>query len=182
MSTLVTTTAQIGTIKDATGNATAMTIDSTGRVSQPNKPAFHVFRNTASGGAGVNGVVAWNNAKINVGTMTNLSTGITTIPVTGLYHLYFHALGTNSSGGGQADDLHIRIETSPAGGGSYTSHMIGLGDHSTIGSSGGYISVSAAVTLSLSATDLVRFNVTYGYIYIDNTNNPYSYAGGFFLG
>ena len=31
MSTLVTTTAQIGTIKDAAGNATAMTIDSGGR-------------------------------------------------------------------------------------------------------------------------------------------------------
>ena len=31
MSTLITTTAQIGTIKDAAGNANAMTIDSGGR-------------------------------------------------------------------------------------------------------------------------------------------------------
>ena len=34
MSTLVTTTAQIGTIKDAGGNATSMTIDSSGVISQ----------------------------------------------------------------------------------------------------------------------------------------------------
>ena len=174
-------TLKVNTIQH-TGGTTGMTIDSSGRILQPNKPAFHVYRDTGGGGGAVSGVVAWNSAKINVGTMTNLSTGITTIPVTGLYHLYFHGLGTNSSGGAMSDDLHLRIETSPAGGGSYTSHMIRLGDQSTIGSGGGYISVSAAVTLSLSATDLVRFNVTVGHIYIENTNNPYSYAGGFFLG
>ena len=175
-------TLKVGTIQDHANGNNALVIDSSGRVQQPQKPAFHVYRDTGGGGGGVTGVVAWNSAKVNVGTMTNLSTGITTIPVTGLYHLYFHGLGTNSSGGAMSDDLHLRIETSPAGGGSYTSHMIRLGDHSTIGSGGGYISVSAAVTLSLSATDLVRFNVTVGHIYIDNTNNPYSYAGGFFLG
>ena len=175
-------TLKVGTIQDHANGNNALVIDSSGRVQQPQKPAFHVYRNTGGGGGGVTGVVAWNQAKINVGTMTNLSDGITTIPVTGLYHLYFCGLGTNSSGGAMADDLHIRIESSPAGGGSYTSHMIGLGDHSTIGSSGGYIQVYASVTLSLNATDLVRFRVDNGYIYLDTTANPYSYAGGFFLG
>ena len=174
-------TLKVGTIQDHANSNNALVIDSSGRVQQPQKPAFHVYRTTGGGGGAVNGVVVWNQAKTNVGTMTDLSTGITTIPVTGLYHLYFHALGTNSSGGAMAGDLQIAIQTSPAGGGSYTSHMIALGDHSTIGSSGGYISVSAAVTLNLSATDLVRFNVTDGYLYIENTT-IYSYAGGFFLG
>ena len=41
MSTLITTTAQIGTIKDAGGNATAMTIASDGTVSFPNKVYFY---------------------------------------------------------------------------------------------------------------------------------------------
>ena len=36
MSTLVTTTAQIGTIKDAGGNANAMTINNAGNVTIPN--------------------------------------------------------------------------------------------------------------------------------------------------
>ncbi len=45
MSTLITNIAQIGTIKDAGGNATALTIDSAGRILQPTKPAFAVFQN-----------------------------------------------------------------------------------------------------------------------------------------
>ena len=40
MSTLVTTTAQIGTIKDSGGNATAISIDSSGRTTFPQKIAF----------------------------------------------------------------------------------------------------------------------------------------------
>ena len=40
MSTLITTTAQIGTIKDAGGNNTAMTIDSAGRIKAPQTPLF----------------------------------------------------------------------------------------------------------------------------------------------
>ena len=48
MSTLVTTTAQIGTIKDAGGNQTAMTIDSTGRVSRPVTPYIYMRGNNAA--------------------------------------------------------------------------------------------------------------------------------------
>ena len=45
MSTLITTTAQIGTIKDAGGNQTAMTIDTSGRVASPQTPCFYAYRN-----------------------------------------------------------------------------------------------------------------------------------------
>lgn len=48
MSTLITTTAQIGTIKDAGNNATAMTIDSAGRVLQPAKPAFRAEKRASN--------------------------------------------------------------------------------------------------------------------------------------
>ena len=46
MSTLITSTAQIGTIKDAAGNATAMSIDSSGRPSfaKAKTPSFHVYK------------------------------------------------------------------------------------------------------------------------------------------
>ena len=48
MSTLITTTAQIGTLKDAGGNNTAMTIDNTGHVAMPNtkKGIFQVYANS----------------------------------------------------------------------------------------------------------------------------------------
>ena len=48
MSTLITSTAQIGTIKDAGGNATAMTIDTSGRISSPQTPCFYAYRNGGS--------------------------------------------------------------------------------------------------------------------------------------
>jgi hypothetical protein len=48
MSTLITTTAQIGTIKDAGGNQTAMTIDSSGRVLMPEVPRFKSRITTAT--------------------------------------------------------------------------------------------------------------------------------------
>ena len=48
MSTLIANTVQSGTIKDAGGNTTAMTIDSSGRVLTPARPAFRVKTNNAS--------------------------------------------------------------------------------------------------------------------------------------
>ena len=43
MSTLITSTAQIGTIKDAGGSNTGMTINGTGHVLTPNRPAFRAY-------------------------------------------------------------------------------------------------------------------------------------------
>ena len=54
MSTLITTTAQIGTIKDAGGNATAMTIASSGDITMgghvlnPHTPMFKISGRTSS--------------------------------------------------------------------------------------------------------------------------------------
>ena len=163
------------------GGTSAMTIDSSGRVQFENKPAYHVYYSTGGGGSGLTGVIAWNSAKLNVGTICNLSTGIATIPVAGIYHLYFHGLGTNSSGGAMSDDIQIRIETSTDGGSNYTSHQIALGDHST-SSTAGYIAVSASVTLDLAQNTLVRNRVSAQYTYVENTANPYSYAGGYLIG
>tara|TARA_B100000035_G_scaffold261146_1_gene232182 strand:- start:349 stop:876 length:528 start_codon:yes stop_codon:yes gene_type:complete len=48
MSTLITSTAQIGTIKDAGGNHTAMTIDSSGRIASPQTPCFFAYMSGGS--------------------------------------------------------------------------------------------------------------------------------------
>ena len=53
MSTLITSTAQIGTIKDAAGNATAMTIDSSGRVATKLEAYGHFDLNHNSFSSGV---------------------------------------------------------------------------------------------------------------------------------
>ena len=163
-----------------TGGTTAMSVDSGGRVQFPNKPAYHVYRKTGGSSTGTTGVVAWNTAKVNVGTMCNLSTGIATIPVSGLYYLYFVGLSTNSGGGSMSGDMAIRIEISTDNGSSFTAQNVGFA-HAVSGAQG-YINVTACMTLDLSANTQVRNNVSGGYSYFDNSDQPYSYAGGYLIG
>ena len=171
-------TLKVNTIQH-TGGTTGMTIDSSGRILQPNKPAFHVYRKTGGGASGANGVVAWNTAKVNVGTMCNLSTGITTIPVSGIYYLYVSALSTSSSGGNMTNDMVIRIETSTDGNTFAAQHTAFA--HYVSGALG-FIQVTAHVTLDLTANSQVRNQITAGYSYIDNSDEPYTYAGGHLIG
>tara|TARA_Y100001938_G_C7796913_1_gene285241 strand:- start:1 stop:537 length:537 start_codon:yes stop_codon:yes gene_type:complete len=93
MSTLITSTAQIGTIKDAGGNETAITIDSAGRVFQPAKPAWRIGR--GSNLTGVNQTTTVVNYDVTSNADRDLflqggctvSSGVVTVPVTGLYHV-----------------------------------------------------------------------------------------------
>ena len=98
MSTLVTSTAQVGTIKDAAGNNTAMTIDGSGRVVTPQRPAFFCRGYgslLASGAHTLNGITistnhritTWDEVTLNVGSHFSNSTGIFTVPVAGLYQV-----------------------------------------------------------------------------------------------
>ena len=171
-------TLKVNTIQH-TGGTTGLTIDSSGRILQPNKPAYHIYRKTGGGGTGVNGVVAWNTAKVNVGTMSNLSSGITTIPVSGLYHLYVIGLSTSSSGGNMTGDMVIRIETSTDGN-TFSAQNTAFAHY--VSGALGFIHVTASVTLDLTANTQVRNQITSGYCYIDNSDEPYTYAGGYLIG
>ena len=104
MSTLITTTAQIGTIKDAGGNATAMTIDSAGRVTQPAKPAA-CFSYAGSDIAGA-AIIPLNTQTILQGGMTMSSNAIT-LPVSGVYSIGFYHLANTASSNG---NVHTRCE------------------------------------------------------------------------
>jgi len=158
---------------------TGLTIDSSGRVQFPNKPAYHIYRKTGGGATGANGIVAWNTAKVNVGTMSNLSTGITTIPVSGLYHLYVSGLATSSAGGNMTGDMVIRIETSTDGN-TFTAQHTAFAHY--VAGALGFIQVTANITLDLTANTQVRNQITSGYCYIDNSDEPYTFAGGFLIG
>ena len=99
MSTLVTSTAQIGTIKNAAGTNNAMTIDTSGRVNIPKIPAFQArgygtFSSSVS--PSVNGVTLgsaydviydYTSVDVNRDNAFSNSTGIYTVPVAGLYHI-----------------------------------------------------------------------------------------------
>ena len=90
MSTLVTTTAQIGTIKDSGGNATAISIDSSGRVTHPQRPYLFAQRGVSDGAitpTGFTGKVLYNTVLGSSGISLNTSTFLITVPITGLYQI-----------------------------------------------------------------------------------------------
>ena len=90
MSTLITNTLQgINTIKyDA--NTTAATIDSTGRVLQPAKPAFKAYMtgNQSAPSANTFTTIQFNAENYDIGGNFNTSTYTFTTPVAGVYYFY----------------------------------------------------------------------------------------------
>ena len=95
MSTLIANNGNItnvntGTIKDSTGNTTAITIDSNGRVAQPQKPYLFAQRAGSTGAitpTGLTGKVPYNSVLGSSGISLDTSTFLITVPITGLYQI-----------------------------------------------------------------------------------------------
>jgi len=100
MSTLITSTAQIGTIKDAGGNNTAISIDSAGRVLNPNAVGWFVYKNAIQVASGANEVVTWQGVRLNQGSGFQTSGGNVNkfvAPVHGLYTCAATLLSVNDN-------------------------------------------------------------------------------------
>tara|TARA_B000000532_G_scaffold76628_1_gene61152 strand:- start:168 stop:731 length:564 start_codon:yes stop_codon:yes gene_type:complete len=96
MSTLITdngniTNVNTGTIKDSTGNTTAITIDGSGRVAQPQKPYLFAQRTGTNGAitpTAFTGKIPYNAVLASSGGISlDTSTSLFTVPVTGLYQI-----------------------------------------------------------------------------------------------
>ena len=147
MSTLITTTAQIGTIKDAGGNNTAITIDSSGRVSRPVLPAWRVqLASNAQNISANSAVITWDNSS-SAGCFIQggctLSSGVVTVPVAGVYQINTSVRKQNING--SYIEVYIRINTSSSHRGY---HIIGNPDDT-------YHSISASQVFKLAANDTV---------------------------
>jgi hypothetical protein len=86
----------VGTIKDAGNNATAMTIDSSGRVLTPARPAFLARRNDTTTSVSSTNIFPFDSVSVYGGFDTasgyNTSTYTYTCPVAGLYHFHVSAI------------------------------------------------------------------------------------------
>jgi hypothetical protein len=132
MSTLITTTAQIGTIKDAAGNETAMSITSGGVVTMPKRVCW-MF--TSSGGFTIASTsetakVNWDTEVVNIGSAWNGTNREFTAPVAGTYRISWgmefqdgdHARYIASriyKGGSQIGSCHRQNNPTDQGGNQY---------------------------------------------------------------
>ena len=101
---------KVNTIQDATNSTTAMSIDSSGRVTTSARPAFSVFNTSSVTISGLTALV-FDTATFNIGSHLELSTGKFTAPVTGIYLFCFKTMLYNM-GTGEYFDFYPYINGS----------------------------------------------------------------------
>lgn len=162
-------------IADETAGAVRFAIDTAGRVTMPNQPAFiagYTSQNFSQS-AGVAIMPPFNTTRLNRGSHYSTSTGRFTAPVSGVY-AFFACLAQDGGGPFQA---YFSAEFYVNG---VRAYIGGWGD-----TDGGYTNVTNQIVVQLNAGDYVEVgrelhqsNIMLG----GNATNWYSYFSGYLLG
>jgi hypothetical protein len=183
----VTNNLNVGTIKDATGGTTALSINSSGIVTQPTKPAF-IARTS-----GINNITlathttcfdqtsASNYYNLDQGNNYDTTNKEFEAPVAGIY--YFHAqvdLRDHVFANASHYTTNLRLDT----GSGYSTKYTGVYDFDDGGSNLHYFSLSISGMFNLSVNDKVQFSVvqTGGSASTTVDNGAGSYFLGYLIG
>ena len=160
----------VGTIKEATGTNTAMTIDSTGRILTPARPAFSGIHINSSGNTGLTGTVIMNTASFNIGNHYDTSTGIFTVPVTGIYRYSFSGFFSNSSGGLEATNNQSTVALQTNASGSFVDYQGMTGNINATA----YFSAAFSGLISATAGNQLKLQTanSSSHIFASTTSNP----------
>jgi len=174
MGTLISTNIKVANLKSS-GGTTAMTIDSSGRVLQPTKPAWFVGK-TGNAIAAQNPVV-FDDVDVNVGNIYSNSTGKVTIPIAGNYYMFFKIMSVSGSSGN--GETQIRINRQPSGGSVTTiPHSYQYGKVAGTDFSGQHFGLMTAVIATLALNDDITCQVDYQGYY----GAGYTGFGGYLIG
>ena len=156
---------KVSEIQDPTNGNSALTIDSSGRVLMPQRPAFHASTNGAGSASYFTpGVAVFPHADVNVGSCYSTSTGKFTAPIAGTYYFSGMMLGNQNS----RLFFHLRKNTSVING-----TMI-----ETVSVSSQYQTASTDCVVTLAVNDLVHLQLTNN----DAYGSQYANFKGFLLG
>ena len=147
--------------------AARMTIDTSGRVTTPNQPAFCVYRNVSSFTLSAGDTFVFNTAEFNVGSHYNTSNGRFTAPVTGTYVFHFYSIYT-----GNASNDYIQMYKNGA--------RLNVGDvHFTNSVGSAWDAVHYSRVIQLDVNDYVYMRTGSGHTFHGNNWGGWS---GYMLG
>ncbi len=142
----------VGTIKEATGTTTAMTIDSNGRVGIANPILVQAYMTTTQTSAGI---MIWNNEVIDTANAYDHTTGQFTCPKAGYYEVSYNYVARGVSSGHRTNvrknNVNQGIDSSNANASLVWSTF----------SSGLEINLAASTIVECAVNDLLDVHLTY---------------------
>tara|TARA_B100000963_G_scaffold353756_1_gene369033 strand:- start:42 stop:530 length:489 start_codon:yes stop_codon:yes gene_type:complete len=160
-------TLKVGTIQDHANSTTAMTIDSGGRILQPEKPHFHVSK--TDGHVGASTTVIWNNVIRDTESAYSTSTGKYTIPagLTGVWWFSMQALANNT------EFIEMNMKDGSTS----------IGNARNRSDSGANINASVSINIAYFATAGAEIAInTQASSSMYGTGSQYSFWTGYFIG
>ena len=168
---------KVNTIQDATNSTTAMTVDTSGRILTPARPAFRARIAGSSGATGTNGTLVFETEDYDIGSNYDTSNGRFTAPIAGVYWFSFDSLiATNTSGGvpSSTDEFYVDFQKNGTS-------VAGARTYAKLGSSTQY-TIYRIDVLSLSASDYITVNVGSEFAFSSNEEQYDPVFQGYLLG
>jgi len=169
---------KVSEIQDPTNGNSALTVDSTGRILTPARPAFHA-RLTSGSTEGKTGVLVFNVEDFDIGGNYDTSNGRFTAPVAGIYYFVYDALVAGSTGGaalgaGVSSFLQF-IKNGSEGDWSKRTYAYITGETQ-------YNTMHRVECIQLAANDYVQVKIGQNYAYVDASGNYDPTFQGFLIG